>query len=274
MRSVALFAMVVLVVTCGPSPDAKLPSNFVNNGGESSPGVGGTSDTGGTTDNGSGGAIGSGGSSLPETGGKSGRGGETGSGGRIGAGGTGGSGGKNGPDGGQGGKISTGGRDGGGVTSGTGGSASDAGGFGAGGTKKDAGGSGGKIGADAGRGGIFGGFGDAAIGGNTGGHDADLPPSPDSAGNCISQVVSNGYACGDTPACSACMDHSTSKAAGCQAGLDCLSKGGGSACTGSCLLNCLNLAGDSVVQACVTALQTAACGASGCGITLPPNGGG
>jgi len=273
MRSVALFAMVVLVVTCGPSPDAKLPSNFVGNGGESSPGVGGTSDTGGTTDNGSGGATGSGGSSLAGTGGKSGRGGETGSGGRIGTGGTGGSGGKNGSDGGQGGKISTGGRDGGGVFSGTGGSASDAGIFGAGGTKKDAGGIGGKIGADAGRGGIFGGFGDAATGGTTGGHDAATTPA-DANGNCVSTVVSNDYACGSTPACSACKDQNgTSKEAGCKKGIDCLAAAGAS-CDSNCQLNCLNQAGDSTVHVCITALQTAACGASGCGITLPPNGGG
>jgi len=35
-------------------------------------------------------------------------------------------------------------------------------------------------------------------------------------------------------------------------------------CTGNCQLNCLNQAGNGVVQTCVTALQTAACSGSGC----------
>jgi hypothetical protein len=90
----------------------------------------------------------------------------------------------------------------------------------------------------------------------------------------MSHVVSNGYACGTTPACSACKDQNgNSREAGCKKAIDCLAEAGAS-CDSSCKQNCLNLAGDSPGMACVTALQTAACGAAGCGATPPPNGGG
>jgi hypothetical protein len=44
-----------------------------------------------------------------------------------------------------------------------------------------------------------------STGGSTGTRDAAIPP-PDSGGTCMVRVVSNGYACGSTPTCSACKD--------------------------------------------------------------------
>jgi hypothetical protein len=117
------------------------------------------------------------------------------------------------------------------------------------------------------------GAGGSVTGGNTGTRDAAIS-SPDVAGTCMSQVVGNGYACGSTPACSVCKDQNgNSREAGCKKAIDCYAAAGAS-CDSSCKQNCLNLAGDSPGMACVTALQTAACGATGCGATLPPNGGG
>jgi hypothetical protein len=263
MRFLALLAMVAFTITCGPSPDAKLPGYAGGTGGVTSTGTGGTTDTGGTTSIGTGGITGTGGSSVVGTGGKPGNGGTPGSGGRIGPGGSTGSGGRFGADAGPdsatvgrggagGGAPGTGGR-----IVGTGGSGfGDAGGVGTGGSTKGTGGAGG-----------------LATGGTTGTRDAANPP-PDSAGTCMSQVVSNGYACGNTPACSVCKDQNgNSRETGCKKAIDCLAAAGAN-CDSSCKQNCLNLAGDSPGMACVTALQTAACGASGCVGTPPPNGGG
>jgi hypothetical protein len=82
--------------------------------------------------------------------------------------------------------------------------------------------------------------------------------------SCISQVVSNGYVCGSVPGCSACKDQNgNSREAGCKKAIDCLVAGGAS-CNTSCKQDCINQAGDTPAMACVTALQTAACGGSGC----------
>jgi hypothetical protein len=259
MRCFALLAMVVLTITCGPSPDAKLPGYATPTGGSKAGATGGTTNTGGTT-LGAGGVTGAGGSKVVGTGGKTGPGGATGPGGISG------SGGRVVADGGPGGATGTGGRrDAGGIPPGSGGSP-----FGSGGVTQD----------DAGRGGNDGGFGrggsgagGSAIGGATGTRDADSP-SPDVSGACMSQVVSNGYACGSTPACSVCKDQNgNSREAGCKKSVDCLAAAGAS-CNASCKQDCLNQAGDTPAMACVTALQTAACGAAGCGSTPPPNGGG
>ncbi len=232
MRSLALLAMVALTITCGPSPDAKLPGYESNAGGATSNGTGGATAAGGTTALGAGGLTGAGGSSVVGTGGSPGSGGAPGSGGRDGTGGT----------------------------PGSGGSSTNAGGSGAGGAA--AGGS------TAGKGGAGG----LATGGSTGTQDA-APPPPDSAGNCLSQVVRNGYACGTAPACSACKDNQTSLTDKCQGMLDCYASK--YPCTGNCPTDCLNSVGGSgPVKACVDALQAAACGATGCGSTPPPNGGG
>ena len=246
MRSLALLAMVTLTITCGPSPDAKLPGYESNAGGATSSGTGGATATGGTTEIGAGGFTGAGGSSVVGTGGKPGSGGAPGSGGRDGTGG------------GPGGAPGTG-----GSSIGTGGEG--AGGEGAGGAGAGGAGTGGSTDGTGGAGGL-------ATGGSTGTHDAATPP--DSAGNnCLSQVVSNGYACGSTPACGACKDNQTSLADKCQRMLDCYASK--YPCTGNCPTDCLNSVGGSgPVKACVEALQTAACGASGCGETPPPNGGG
>ena len=170
--------------------------------------------------------------------------------------------------GGAGGGTSMGARDGSdGITMGTGGAMVGTGGAGLGGSGTGGSGTGGTtmIGT--------GGAGGSATGGSTGTRDAAIPP-PDSGGNCMGRVVSNGYACGSAPACSACKDQSgNSREAGCKKAIDCYAAAGAS-CDNSCKQNCLNLAGDSPGMACVTALQTAACGAAGCGATLPPNGGG
>ena len=251
MRSLALLAMVTLTITCGPSPDAKLPGYESNAGGATSSGTGGATATGGTTEIGAGGFTGAGGSSVVGTGGKPGSGGAPGSGGRDGTGG--------GPGG----------------APGTGGSSIGTGGEGAGGEGAGGAGAGGAGAGGAGTGGSTdgtGGAGGLATGGSTGTHDAATPP--DSAGNnCLSQVVSNGYACGSTPACGACKDNQTSLADKCQRMLDCYASK--YPCTGNCPTDCLNSVGGSgPVKACVEALQTAACGASGCGETPPPNGGG
>ena len=257
MRQLALLAMVALTITCGPSPDAKLPGYAMVVGG-SNPPAGGTTDTGGTTAVGTGGIVGTGGSSVVGTGGRVGPGG---SGGKSGTGGGPATGGRVGADGGPGGTTGTGGH------VGTGGGGPGVGGSGSGGAKLDAG----RGGNDGGFGRGGSGTGGSATGGTTGKNDASIA-SPDSAGNCMSQVVSNDYACGSAPACSACIVNGTSQALGCQKGVDCLA--GASSCDSNCQLKCLNSAGDAQIQKCVTALQTAACGATGCGSTPPPNGGG
>jgi hypothetical protein len=79
----------------------------------------------------------------------------------------------------------------------------------------------------------------------------------------MAQVVSNGYACGSAAPCSACKVNNVSKEAECQKGVDCLAAAGAS-CDGNCQLRCLNEAGDAQVGACIKALQTAACGGTGC----------
>jgi hypothetical protein len=156
--------------------------------------------------------------------------------------------------------------DSGGITTGTGGATTGPGGAGMGGSGAGGSATGGTTTSRDGGGG-------SAAGGTTGARDGAIPP-PDSAGTCISQVVSNGYACGSTPACSACKDQNgNSREAGCKKVIDCLATAGAS-CDSNCKQNCLNLAGDGPAMACVTALQTAACGAAGCGSTPPPNGGG
>jgi hypothetical protein len=247
MRCFALLAMVALAITCGPSPDAKLPGYATPTGGANTSATGGTTDTGGTTTVGAGGITGAGGSKIVGTGGK------TGAGGAVASGGITGTGGRAGADGGPGGVTGSGGRrDAGGSTVGNGGATKD----------------------DAGRGGNAGGFGTggSAMGGTTGKNDAAISPS-DSAGNCLTRLIANNYVCGSAPPCSACKDNSTSKAVECQAVLDCIEAS--YPCSGNCTTECFNKnGGNGPVQTCVTALQTAACGASGCGITSPPNGGG
>ncbi|HEX7499142.1 MAG TPA: hypothetical protein VF524_02445 [Polyangia bacterium] len=228
--------MVALTITCGPSPDAKLPGYASGEGGATSTGTGGATATGGTTAIGAGGLTGTGGSSVVGNGGKPGSGGAPGSGGRDGTGGS--------PGG----------------ASGTGGSSIGTGGAGTGGA-----GTGGSTASTGGAGGL-------ATGGTTGTQDA-APPPPDSAGNCLGQVISNNYACGDVPPCSACKDNSTSKSAECQAVINCIEAS--YPCTGNCTTECFNKnGGNAPVQVCVKALQAAACGATGCGSTPPPNGGG
>jgi len=153
-------------------------------------------------------------------------------------------------DGGPGGVIGTGGRrDAGGILPGTGGTLVGSGGAGSGGVTK----------ADAGRGSDSG----LGTGGNAGNRDAAIAPG-DSGSNCLSAVVSNGYACGSTPACSACVINGASQEAACKKGLDCLEQAGGASCTSNCQLTCLNSAGDAQIQKCITALMTAACSGTGC----------
>jgi hypothetical protein len=81
--------------------------------------------------------------------------------------------------------------------------------------------------------------------------------------SCLSQVVFNGFACGSAPPCSACKDGSTSKQTECEAVIKCIEVA--YPCTGNCATECFNKnGGNGPVQACVMALQTAACSGSGC----------
>jgi hypothetical protein len=81
MRARVFLAMVVLTVTCGPSPDAKLPGYVSSNGGSLPPSQGGATEAGGAT--GSGGTVSTGGTNAVSTGGTTGvaSGGKTGTGG-------------------------------------------------------------------------------------------------------------------------------------------------------------------------------------------------
>ncbi len=80
--------------------------------------------------------------------------------------------------------------------------------------------------------------------------------SPD-AGNCITQIISDGYAAGTAAPCSACNDgNGNSLATKCTGMLDCLVPPS----TESDFTRCLNLVGGSSrVTDCVTALTTVAC---------------
>lgn len=234
MRCFAVVAVVVVAATCGPDPNAVLPGFLRGAGGEVS-GAGGTTDTGGTTVVGEGGSASGGG--HKGTGG-AGSGGKSGTGGRAGAGDASAEVGRDG---------SLAGRD---LAA-----------------ARDSSGGGGKIG---------GGEGGA---GGTERSDALIVArdtalsTPDAAGSCINDVVANGYACGSATSCAGCVDiNGASKTAGCTKAIDCLAKAGAS-CDSNCQLNCLNQAGDQPAQACVTALQKAACSADGCGATVVPDGG-
>jgi hypothetical protein len=189
---------------------------------------------------GAGGNVGTGG--ITGAGGAVGTGGQPGTGGRFGAGGAGGSG--------------TGGNSTGGASG-----AGSGGATGQGGTSGL--GSGGTAGNDAGTGGVVGTGGIVGTGGATVPRDAGTTAG-DAPASCYVTIVSNGYACGSTPACSACKDNGTSKEAECKQGIDCMAAVGAS-CDSNCQMNCLNRAGNSVVQACIKSLQVAACTGSGCG---------
>lgn len=255
MRTVAFLALALLVVTCGPDPNAQLPLALRTEGGgggTTEPGTGGMSGSGGRT------AAGSGGRTTAGTGGTI----ATGSGGRVvGSGGRG-----------SGGQIGAGGE-----TAGSGGRTAGSGGRTTADAAPDA-----RVNRDAagpdlragsgGRTGTGGGFGrDGGIdgggpGGITGSGGATLPrdaPARDTtSSSCYAILIDHGYACGTAPPCSACEVNNESKEAQCQKGIDCLAAAGPS-CDSNCKLNCLNQAGDAQIQACINALTTVACGA-GC----------
>jgi hypothetical protein len=111
------------------------------------------------------------------------------------------------------------------------------------------------------------GSGGRGSGGITGSGGATVPRDAsggaDVASSCYATLVGNGYACGSAAPCSACKVNNESKEAECQKGIDCLAAAG-PGCNDNCKLNCLNQAGDAQVGACINALTTAACGASGC----------
>jgi hypothetical protein len=96
--------------------------------------------------------------------------------------------------------------------------------------------------------------------------------APDVSPTCMTQVVSNGYACGSATSCADCKDNNgNSREELCKKGIDCLAKAGAS-CDSNCQQNCYNQAGDTFGITCVKALQTQACGGSGCGATVSPGG--
>jgi hypothetical protein len=252
MRRVGLFVLAIVAVTCGPSPDAKLPGyeNLHANGGTTDVGSGGNAGGGGTTQVGSGGTTVNGtGGRLPGSGGRG-----TGGSAPVGTGGQGpGTGGRTTLDAG----VDRVNRDGAGTGGrGTGGTTPDGTGGQGPGTGGRTGGTGGITGRDGGAGGVQG------TGGTTSTIARDAAPR-DTAGSCYATLASNGYACGSAAPCSACKVNNESKEAECQKGIDCLAAAGAS-CDSNCQLTCLNSAGDAQVGACIKALTTVACGASGC----------
>ncbi len=218
--------------------------------------MGGTTGFGGTTTVGTGGK-GSGGTTVTGTGGRMfGSGGVTGAGGAGAGGQTTGTGGRTTGAGGR--TTGTG-----GTTVGTGGRTTGAGGTTLGGTGGRMGGTGGTtVARDAGADRVTGTGGSTGTGGGTGGRDAGTTAG-DAASSCFTTIVNNGYACGSAPACSACKVNGVAKEAECQNGIDCMAAAGPS-CDNNCQLTCLNSAGDAQVGACIKALQTAACGGTGC----------
>jgi len=240
MRVFAFIALVAVSATCGPDPNAKLPGSARGVGGQSN--EGGTTESGGTiADNGGsvgrGGIVGSGGSAV-------------GDGGRVGTGGRAGSGG-----------AAGGGRDAGSSRDTAAGGSSEGGAGGEGGRGV---GSGGRLGSGGGLGG--GERGDAAVAARD-----TATTGPEVSGSCMSEIVANDYACGSAPPCSACKDNSTSKAAECEAVVKCIAAT--NPCSGNCETECFNKnGGNGPVQACVTALKTAACSGGGCGTTVAPRG--
>ena len=92
--------------------------------------------------------------------------------------------------------------------------------------------------------------------------------TPNDHPGCMSEIVGNGYSCGAAKSCSQCMDNSTSLEDKCKTMVNCLQ--GQWPCSGNCWQECLNKSGGSgVLDTCVKALQTAACGGSGCGGGTP-----
>lgn len=85
----------------------------------------------------------------------------------------------------------------------------------------------------------------------------DLAKNDTGPGNCISQIIANGYAAGTAPACSACNDgNGNSLATKCTGMLDCLAPPK----TSADFTTCLNaVGGSSRVSDCVSALTTAGC---------------
>lgn len=76
------------------------------------------------------------------------------------------------------------------------------------------------------------------------------------AGNCITQIIADGYAAGTAPPCSECIENGSSLAAKCTGMLDCLAPPK----TNADYTNCLNtVGGSSKVGDCVSALTTAGC---------------
>jgi hypothetical protein len=135
----------------------------------------------------------------------------------------------------------------------------------------------GAVGGSVENGGAIGGGGRIGSGGAVGHNDAAVVVrdtaigGPEVAGGCVAEIVANDYACGSA-SCADCKDNNgNTREAGCKKAIDCIAEKG-AACDTNCENNCRNLAGDSYGQACVTALKTAACSASGCGATVGPRG--
>lgn len=233
MRTSVLVALVVFAATCGPDPNAQLPGYARSEGGNGGQGSGGVGDTGGVIHE-SGGAGGSGGRSTQ------GRGGAT---------------------------TSTGGMMGGSTGRADAGGLSASGGRIFGGADAASIGTGGRTTARSDAGGL-------GTGGATVQRDAaTVSRDVATAQSCPDLIVSNDYACGSATSCGACKDNNgVSRTAECKKGIDCLAAAGAS-CDSNCQLGCLNQAGDSQVQVCIKALQTA-CSTSSCTGTPPPNGGG
>jgi hypothetical protein len=83
------------------------------------------------------------------------------------------------------------------------------------------------------------------------------------AGNCVQQIVSNGYSFAGAPPCSDCKANSSDQVSPgrCVNMLNCVETNWPACSTGSCHLDCKNsVAADGVVDTCVTDLVHASCG--------------
>jgi hypothetical protein len=91
---------------------------------------------------------------------------------------------------------------------------------------------------------------------------ADSAALPLDAGNCVQQIVSNGYSTAGASACSDCKENGSDLGSQCTAMIDCVVTHWPDCSSGSCHLDCLhNVSGDGVVDTCVTDLVHASCGA-------------
>jgi hypothetical protein len=91
--------------------------------------------------------------------------------------------------------------------------------------------------------------------------DASLADHPADAGNCLQQIVSNGYAFSPAPACSLCVDGTTDVHAGCEQMINCVTAASCSNPNDNCWTQCRNtLSGNQIPPAdCAHQLVVESC---------------